>query len=116
VNSAHSVSLPDSSWANDLPIEHVPAAVAQLASLQSALAARWMGKESGDHSSDKPRWKMTIEDMEKMTGKPRRWLFAHADELPFVSRVSLKVIKGDETLCLAWITERRGGKKARRGT
>jgi len=45
--------------------------------------------------------------MMRLTGKTRRWLFTHADELPFVCRITRKTLRGDEVLLKRWLEDRR---------
>jgi hypothetical protein len=102
--------FPDLNWATALPLEIVPAAIAQLGALQTVLATRLMHDVSGcaEHSLAADEWNLSIEDMERMTGQNRRWLFAHANELPFIKRITKKKLRGDAALLKRWIAERRG--------
>ena len=112
------MSLPDHAWATDLPIERVPAAVAQLAALSAILASRMMGEDSSgtpEHKSPAPEWNLSIDDLVARTSKSRRWIFAHADELPFVGRITRKTLRG-EALLTHWLSERRTGNSARKRT
>jgi hypothetical protein len=43
-------------------------------------------------------WTLTIDDLIVRTGKSRRWIFMHADRLPFVRRITRKTILGDAKL------------------
>jgi hypothetical protein len=52
------------------------------------------------------RWTLSTDDMVRMTGKTRRWLFTHADELPFVRRITRKTLRGDKALLERWIARR----------
>jgi hypothetical protein len=102
--------FPDLAWATALPLEMVPAAIAQLGALQTVFATRLMDDVSdcAEHSPQADEWNLSIEDMERMTGQKRRWLFAHADELPFIKRITKKKVRGDAALLKRWMAERRG--------
>jgi len=100
-----SIELPDSSWAAGLPRERIAPALAHLTALQGALTARLL-VDAGSGEPAAPEWNLSIEQMIAMTGKTRRWLFAHRD-LPFVRSISRKTIVGDETLLKRWVAEQR---------
>jgi hypothetical protein len=55
-------ALPDLPWATALPVEHAPAAVAQLTALQSVLAARWMEDASSSAERTAPPGTFTLTD------------------------------------------------------
>lgn len=52
-------------------------------------------------------WSLTIDDMVRMSGKTRRWIFAHADDLGWVKRLTRKSLRGDAALLRKWIASRR---------
>jgi len=58
-------------------------------------------------ATDPEPWSLTIEQMVEMTSKSRRWLFSHADDLPWIKRVTRKSLRGDEALLRKWIASRR---------
>jgi hypothetical protein len=105
-----------SAWAQSLPVDAIPGALAQLAAAQTALAAKLIGTiiDAGggnagpnNRSAAAAEWSLSIDDMMRMTGKSRRWLFNHR-HLPFIRSVSRKTIVGDETLLRRWISQQRG--------
>lgn len=51
-------------------------------------------------------WGLALADMERLTGKSRRWLFRHK-HLPFIRVISRKTLVGDETLLKRWIANQR---------
>ncbi len=59
-----------------------------------------------EESAPEPRWSLDTDELVKRSGRSRRWLFAHCDELPFVRRMSRKVLRGDAQLLERWITRR----------
>jgi hypothetical protein len=98
-------TLPDSSWATSIPRERIPTVLGHLASLQSALTARLLDIP-GSSEPAVPEWTLTIEDLMRLTGQSRRWIFQRADELPFVKRITRKTLIGDETRLRRWIDRR----------
>jgi hypothetical protein len=101
-------SLPNAEWASRLPVEEIPAAQAHLAGLALALAARQVAEtQTRSNDASKTQWMLTVEDLEERTGQKRRWLFANAHRLPFIKRISLKRLRGDETLLNEWLSQRR---------
>jgi hypothetical protein len=55
---------------------------------------------------DEP-WNLDIDDLVRMSGKTRRWIFAHADEFGWVKRITRKTLRGDAALLRKWIAHRR---------
>ncbi len=76
--------LQDPARAKEIPPEQVPALLAQLAALQSALVARWMvvnGQVPGeDHL-------LSVEDAARMLAVSPDWLYRRAKTLPFTVRL-----------------------------
>jgi hypothetical protein len=104
-------NLPSTEWVNALPFAQIPAVQAQLASLALALAARQIADAQKPVSDSKPRWSLTIEDVERRTGLKRRWLIQHATQLPFLNRFSKKNFRADETLLNDWLEQQRAGSR-----
>jgi hypothetical protein len=52
-------------------------------------------------------WTLSVEDLMLATGKTKRWLYAHADELPFVKRISRKTLRGDAMRLERWFEAER---------
>jgi hypothetical protein len=61
---------------------------------------------SPEHRATDEPWSLTIEDMMRMTGKTRRWLFRHK-HLPFIRVISRKTVIGDADLLHKWIAAQR---------
>jgi hypothetical protein len=103
-----------SAWAQSLRVDAIPAVLAQLASVQTALAARLIaaindiggGNAGPNRQQAAQEWSLSIDDMIRMTSKSRRWLFNHR-HLPFIRSVSRKTIIGDESLLRRWISQQR---------
>ena len=86
------MTLPDTAWAKNLPVESIPAALSQLAALQGSLAARLAmtprsGVASGDDLLDAPA-------LAKRLGVPGTHVrtLQRAGAIPFV-RVGAKYIR-----------------------
>jgi hypothetical protein len=56
--------------------------------------------------ADEP-WNLGIDDLVRMSGKTRRWIFAHAGEMGWVKRITRKTLRGDAALLRKWIASRR---------
>jgi hypothetical protein len=56
--------------------------------------------------ASEPRWSLDTDQLVERSGRSRRWLFAHANELPYVKRISRKVLRGDSVLLERWIGRR----------
>ncbi|HTT75878.1 MAG TPA: hypothetical protein VMF50_07850 [Candidatus Binataceae bacterium] len=52
-------------------------------------------------------WNLDINDLIVRTGKSRRWLFEHSDELPFIRRVTKKTIIGNAVRLERWLDGER---------
>ncbi|HTT75303.1 MAG TPA: hypothetical protein VMF50_04910 [Candidatus Binataceae bacterium] len=52
-------------------------------------------------------WTLDIDDLIQRTGMSRRWLFTHADELPFIRRITRKSLRGDAAKLEKWLDAER---------
>lgn len=52
-------------------------------------------------------WTLDIDDLMVRTGMSRRWLFTHADRLPFIHRISRKALRGDAVKLERWLASER---------
>jgi hypothetical protein len=66
----------------------------------------WLADAAPFVARPREKWSLSLDDMVKRTGKTRRWLFTHADELPFVRRITRKTLRGDALLLERWIARR----------
>jgi hypothetical protein len=91
-----------------VPVSEIAAILAQLAAISQQFALRLLTADftSPPPVASAPEWNLTVEEMMRVTGKSRRWLFAHKN-LPFIRRISRKTIRGDETLLRRWLSSRR---------
>jgi hypothetical protein len=99
------VNLPEIESATSVPAEQIPVLLARLAALQGALAARLL-TTSIPAAAPAPEWALTADDVARRLGRSRRWVFRNAKRLPFVRRVSRKVIVADEAALKRWIASR----------
>jgi hypothetical protein len=100
--------LEDANAANDACEPAKRTALAALTTTAAAVAANLKAGNENDNHNAAPvaEWSLTIEDMMRLTGKTRRWLFRHK-HLPFIRVISRKTIVGDETLLWRWISAQR---------
>ena len=92
----------------DVPPERVPALLVQLAAVQTALAARLTSGApstllANDSGGDQL---LTAEEVHRQTTVSVRWLYRHANALPFTRRVGRKVLFSSAGLA-KWLSTRR---------
>ena len=92
-------------WAEALPDEKIPAALAQLAAAQATLAGRLMSAPAPDAPIE-TTW-LSVEEAASKIGRSPRWFYRNAKRLPFVKRLSRKVLLVGEQGMLAWIAARK---------
>lgn len=71
-----------------LPLETVPAAMAHVAAVQSALAARLLNAENKSDLNDEL---LDVEEAAEKLGVSKDWLYTRSDTLPFVVRLGRKL-------------------------
>ncbi|MBZ5499700.1 MAG: helix-turn-helix domain-containing protein [Acidobacteriia bacterium] len=71
-----------------LPLETVPALIAQMAAAQSTLAARLLGAEKTQEFNDEL---LDAEGAAEKLGVSKDWLYTRTNTLPFVVRLGRKV-------------------------
>jgi hypothetical protein len=100
--------LEDANTANDACEPAKRAALAALTTTAAAVAANLKAENETNNNGAAPvaEWSLTIEDMMRLTGKTRRWLFRHK-HLPFIRVISRKTLIGDELLLKRWIAHQR---------
>jgi predicted DNA-binding transcriptional regulator AlpA len=106
--------LADPGQVTAVPPERVPILLAQLAALQSALAARLLVADAGRRREPPPDdgRLLTAEEAAKILGVTPRWLYRQ-QRLPFVRRLSRKALRVSETSLRAWLASR--GRDTRAG-
>lgn len=101
------LNLPDP---RDLEMEDIPPAIAQLAALQTALAARLMQErpKPGDKEYEEPDVLLTIEEAAATLRVSPKWLYNRSRTLPFVRRVGARQgLRFSQRALQAWIARRR---------
>jgi hypothetical protein len=102
------MNLPDPAL---IPQEHIAAMLAQLAALQSALAARLL-QDSAIHNqslpaTSEPEELLTAEQAAAQLNVSVDWMYRHASELPFTKRLSRKALRFSKAGLLRWRAGRR---------
>lgn len=99
----------DPARAATVPLEAVPALLAQLAALQSALAARLLAAPNGAPAPEAPVTDrlLTAAQTAPLLGVAPSWLYRHAPTLPFVRRLSRKALRFSEAGVRRWQAIRR---------
>lgn len=95
-----------------VPHERIAAVLAQLAALQSALAARLiLGPGNGNQMQAPPQESeelLTAEQAAALLSVSVDWMYRHAGGLPFTKRLSRKALRFSRAGLLKW----RAGKRA----
>ena len=110
--------LEDPRRALELPLESVPALLAQCAAVQAALAARLAagatrelltrqanGTGAKAKAPDAGRW-LTPQEAAGISGLSPRWLLGRKSTLPFAKIISERVTRFSETGLRAWMANR----------
>ncbi|MGA2264426.1 MAG: helix-turn-helix domain-containing protein [Acidobacteriota bacterium] len=71
-----------------LPLETVPALMAQIAAAQSALAARLLSAEKKTEPEDEL---LDVEEAAQMLGVKKDWIYSRTRTLPFIVRLGRKL-------------------------
>ncbi|MGD0310225.1 MAG: helix-turn-helix domain-containing protein [Acidobacteriota bacterium] len=71
-----------------LPLETVPALMAQMAAAQSTLAARLLSSEQKAEPEDKL---LDLEEASRMLGVKKDWIYSRTRSLPFIVRLGRKL-------------------------
>ena len=96
--------------AQEVPTEAIPPLLAQLAAAQGALAARLLCSstvEGGQQSLQEKDSLLTAEQAAALLNVTPRWLYRHAKQLPFVRRLSRKVLRFSEVGIKRWHATKR---------
>ncbi len=84
----------------DIPTEQIPAILAELAAIQTALAARLLNVQvQGNGKLESPPQDdrlLTAEQASEILGVKPRWLYRHAVNLPFARKLSRKTLRFSE--------------------
>ena len=96
--------------ARDLPARDAAALAAELATAQAALAARATEALTSPPCSPSAREEdrlLTPRETAAILGVKPRWLYTHANKLPFARRLSRKVLRFEEAGLRRWLTAHR---------
>ena len=87
----------------------LPAALGALAEVQAILTARLMAPKPGTAArpTQAPDRLLRAQEAAARLGMSRRWLYAHASELPFARRVSAGAVRFSERGMERWQATRR---------
>lgn len=85
-----------------IPVAEIPIALIQLAAVQTALVARLAGAPASA-----PEYNLDADAVAARLGCCRRTLFRKAKRLPFVKRISRKVLVGSEAGLNRYLANRR---------
>src|SRR5262245_55559221 len=101
----------DPARAADVPLDQVPALLAQLAAVQVALLARLVANGNGHGDMPKapaePDRLLTADEAGAIMGVSPRWLHRRAKALPFARRLSRKALRFSEAGLRRYLTARR---------
>ncbi len=103
--TASSLNLPDP---QDLAAEDIPPAMAQLAALQSQLAARLLAERPRpEECKEEQDTMLTTKQAAAELGVEVDWMYRHAKTLPFTRRLSHKCMRFSRRGLVAWRDRRR---------
>jgi hypothetical protein len=93
--------------ADTIPVDQIPAVLAQLAAFQTTLAARLMvpALPQAKAENDKPDRMLTVDEAAVLLRRSRQWIYRHS-HLPFVKRISRKSLLCSETGVKRWLATR----------
>jgi hypothetical protein len=94
------------SWAATVPPDKIPLALMQLAATQSTLTARLLNAPAEHDESADVNWISVKEAAAKIT-RSERWFYRNAKRLPFVKRLSRKVMLVSEQGMVGWIAKQK---------
>lgn len=96
------------SWTAEVAPDQIPAAIAQLAAAQSTLAARLMtaAAQPRREVEEGTNW-LSVEDAAAKVGRSPRWFYRNAKRLPFLKRLSRKVLLVSEAGMMRWVASQK---------
>jgi predicted DNA-binding transcriptional regulator AlpA len=89
-----------------IPLDAIPAAIGELERIKAQLYARLSAPTAATPTSGDADHLLTAEDVHRQTQLSMRWLYRHADTLPFTRRIGRKVLFSSAGLA-KWIASRR---------
>ncbi len=102
----------DPSRAERLPTEAARKLLARCVIVQNALLIQALGAPAPEFTAKPPqretdRPMLTPKQAANRFNIPKRWLLAHADQIPGIARLSRKMIRFDEEALDRWLAHRR---------
>jgi excisionase family DNA binding protein len=93
----------------EIPFEAIPATLAQLAAVQSMLAARLIETQEGDKGAEHTAGDrlLTVEEAAERLGVARDFLYRRTARLPFTVRLG-RAVRFSESGLTRWIRSRNG--------
>lgn len=98
-----SFTLPDPAA---IDVAEIPAVIGQLEAIKAQLYARLAGPVSTATPAENSDRLLTVDDVHEQTQLSVRWLYRHADVLPFTRRIGRKVLFSSTGLA-KWLATRR---------
>jgi hypothetical protein len=95
-------SIELTSWADTIPADKIPIALAQLAAVQTTLTARLIAAPVQHQECEDVNW-LSVDQAASKIGRSPRWFYRKAKSLPFVKRLSRKVLLVSEQGMIRWI-------------
>ncbi len=90
-------------WVATVPDDQIPGALALLAAAQSTLASRLVSVSlRPTHREEETTW-LSVEQAAAKLGRSPRWLYRNAKRLPFLKRLSRKVLLVSEQGMMRWV-------------
>ena len=93
----------------ELPVNSVLPLIYQLAALQSALTARLLNETpetNGNTDGPKEDRLLNPDQASALLGVTVKWLYRHANQLPFTMRLSRKALRFSETGLQHWLQKK----------
>jgi excisionase family DNA binding protein len=103
--------LTDPIRGRDLAPEQAAGLLVALAAIQASLLAQVVAhapKDAGAETGPPPDRLLTVEELAKMLGVERRWIYRHADDFPFTKRLSRRAMRFRESGVRRWMAAKRG--------
>ncbi len=94
------------SWTAEVKPDQIPAALAQLAAAQSILTARLLIAQPAARQDEETNW-LSVEEAAAKVGRSPRWFYRNAKRLPFLKRLSRKVLLVSEAGMMRWVSNQK---------
>ena len=91
----------------NIPPDQIPAVLSHLSAIQTTLTARLLNVPRPPVSSGDADRLLTVDDASRILEVTPKWLYRHADRLPFTRRLSRKALRFSEPGLRKWLATRR---------